>query len=248
VPDHCFAAPSPPGLTTAPGVVPHALGKFQGIQEQEHNDKLTRENFTVQFKKTRPCRFFPKCAKGNACAFAHGVQELRSGPDFTKSKMCAGWRDGRCKLLPSQCRFAHGPNELQNANRRIDLYEATSAATTAVQLDEEEAQSLSEGSSLEGHRPRLPRAEELASLRFGGVQDFLDLDPVKVPLPREVDWELFTDELTPRPPASFQGLPNFFPAKLLSQPCQAAGREDAFKPSHNDDAVVDGPLYFGCSF
>mmetsp|Transcript_90585 Transcript_90585/g.290378 ORF Transcript_90585/g.290378 Transcript_90585/m.290378 type:complete len:231 (+) Transcript_90585:101-793(+) len=70
-----------------------------------------RSNFVVQFKKTQVCRFYPRCAKGDACPFAHTDGELRHAPNFTKSKLCAGWADGRCTLQAHQCRFAHGPED-----------------------------------------------------------------------------------------------------------------------------------------
>lgn len=65
-----------------------------------------------QCLKTKLCKFYPKCARGQTCPFAHSDKELRNGPNFKKSKLCAGWRDGRCKLPPSECGFAHGPDDL----------------------------------------------------------------------------------------------------------------------------------------
>jgi len=73
------------------------------------------DNFRKQFLKTQQCRFYPKCTKGDACRFAHSDAELKRGPSFTKSKLCAGWKDGRCKLAPQDCRFAHGPSDLHRA-------------------------------------------------------------------------------------------------------------------------------------
>jgi len=73
------------------------------------------DNFRKQFLKTQQCRFYPKCTKGDACRFAHSDAELKRGPSFTKSKLCAGWKDGRCKLTPQDCRFAHGPSDLRSA-------------------------------------------------------------------------------------------------------------------------------------
>jgi len=73
------------------------------------------DNFRKQFQKTQPCRFYPKCATGDSCRFAHSDAELHRGPSFTKSKLCAGWKDGRCKLAPHDCRYAHCPSELRSA-------------------------------------------------------------------------------------------------------------------------------------
>merc|ERR1719436_190374 len=65
------------------------------------------------FWKTDRCRFWPRCARGEACPFAHGLGELRSRPNFTKTQMCAGFADGRCKLAPGDCQFAHGLGDLR---------------------------------------------------------------------------------------------------------------------------------------
>mmetsp|Transcript_108140 Transcript_108140/g.272052 ORF Transcript_108140/g.272052 Transcript_108140/m.272052 type:complete len:197 (-) Transcript_108140:183-773(-) len=76
--------------------------------------KRPSSDIAVHFKKTRPCRFFPNCKHGTSCPFAHSQDELRPGPNFTKTRMCAGWADGRCKLDPSKCKFAHGPKDLRS--------------------------------------------------------------------------------------------------------------------------------------
>jgi len=65
------------------------------------------------FKKTRICRFYPRCNKGDACRFAHAPEEVRARPNMTKTRMCAGFYDGRCQLPPEECNFAHGEEELR---------------------------------------------------------------------------------------------------------------------------------------
>jgi len=65
------------------------------------------------FTKTRPCRFYPRCNKGDACRFAHAPEEIRARPNMTKTRMCAGFYDGRCKLEPHECDFAHGEEDLR---------------------------------------------------------------------------------------------------------------------------------------
>jgi len=67
----------------------------------------------VKFRKTELCRYYPKCTKGQDCLYAHSEAELRVRPNFTKTRMCAGFRDGRCKLPASQCAFAHGREDLR---------------------------------------------------------------------------------------------------------------------------------------
>jgi len=65
------------------------------------------------FKKTRICRFYPRCNKGDACRFAHAPEEVRARPNMTKTRMCAGFYDGRCQKSPEECNFAHGEEELR---------------------------------------------------------------------------------------------------------------------------------------
>mmetsp|Transcript_119035 Transcript_119035/g.333461 ORF Transcript_119035/g.333461 Transcript_119035/m.333461 type:complete len:266 (+) Transcript_119035:58-855(+) len=67
---------------------------------------------SVTFRKTLLCRYFPRCTKGDACPYAHTEAELRTRPDFTKTRICAGFRDGRCKLSASECLFAHRRHDL----------------------------------------------------------------------------------------------------------------------------------------
>lgn len=75
--------------------------------------KLTPVACAVKFKKTAVCCYYPKCAKGDQCYYAHSESELRTRPNFTKTRMCAGYRDGRCKLPASECGFAHGRHDLR---------------------------------------------------------------------------------------------------------------------------------------
>mmetsp|Transcript_58607 Transcript_58607/g.169630 ORF Transcript_58607/g.169630 Transcript_58607/m.169630 type:complete len:213 (-) Transcript_58607:777-1415(-) len=75
--------------------------------------KTTPAACAVKFKKTEMCRYYPKCAKGQDCMYAHSEAELRVRPNFTKTRMCTGYRHGRCKLLASECAFAHGREDLR---------------------------------------------------------------------------------------------------------------------------------------
>mmetsp|Transcript_110789 Transcript_110789/g.320167 ORF Transcript_110789/g.320167 Transcript_110789/m.320167 type:complete len:295 (-) Transcript_110789:198-1082(-) len=65
------------------------------------------------FKKTAICRYYPKCHQGDQCKFAHTTGELRVRPNLTKTRMCAGFYDGRCRLSASECGFAHGEADLR---------------------------------------------------------------------------------------------------------------------------------------
>jgi hypothetical protein len=66
-----------------------------------------------KFWKTQPCRFYPKCMKGEACPFAHAQGELHARPDLTKTTICRAWQRAECPLSSSQCKFAHGPRDLR---------------------------------------------------------------------------------------------------------------------------------------
>ena len=66
-------------------------------------------------KKTQLCRFFSvgACTRGESCAFAHGSDQLRQQPDFSKTRLCADFVElGRC-TLGRKCKFAHGKRELR---------------------------------------------------------------------------------------------------------------------------------------
>ena len=66
-------------------------------------------------KKTRLCKFFAMgaCIRGTACAFAHGLDQLRNQPDFSKTRLCADFAElGSCSE-GRQCKFAHGKQELR---------------------------------------------------------------------------------------------------------------------------------------
>lgn len=65
------------------------------------------------FKKTAICRYYPRCHQGDECKFAHASEELRVRPNLTKTRMCAGYYDGRCTLPASECGFAHGEEDLR---------------------------------------------------------------------------------------------------------------------------------------
>jgi len=65
------------------------------------------------FQKTSRCRYYPRCHLGDSCRFAHSSDELRPRPNLTKTRMCAGYADGRCRLPARKCGFAHGERDLR---------------------------------------------------------------------------------------------------------------------------------------
>mmetsp|Transcript_51606 Transcript_51606/g.167628 ORF Transcript_51606/g.167628 Transcript_51606/m.167628 type:complete len:285 (-) Transcript_51606:273-1127(-) len=93
------------------------------------------DSLNPQLAKTRMCRFFPRCSKGDSCPFAHAHQDLRPCPDLMKSKICAGWRDGRCKLSAKKCKFAHGPDDLR-VEEPISSSASSTSSTKATSSEE----------------------------------------------------------------------------------------------------------------
>jgi len=81
----------------------------------DHPREVKDDSLNPQLMKTKMCRYFPLCAKGALCPLAHANQELRPCPDLSKSKVCLGWRDGRCTLSAQMCKFAHGPDDLRSS-------------------------------------------------------------------------------------------------------------------------------------
>lgn len=66
--------------------------------------------------KTRLCNYHVRgaCTKGAACHFAHGIEDLRTSPDFERTSVCPTMlRLGRCDKL--RCRYAHSADELRSA-------------------------------------------------------------------------------------------------------------------------------------
>ncbi|CAK0889220.1 unnamed protein product [Prorocentrum cordatum] len=77
------------------------------------------ERFRAQFLKSQLCKFYETgCSRGDACEFAHGLEELQAGPDLTKTSLCRAWQAGRCRLSSEECSFAHGFDDL----RVTDVY------------------------------------------------------------------------------------------------------------------------------
>jgi len=56
------------------------------------------------------------CWNGNTCRFAHRIDELKSGPDLTKTSMCTEWMNGSCPLEAQDCPFAHDASELRGTD------------------------------------------------------------------------------------------------------------------------------------
>lgn len=72
-----------------------------------------------KYYKTQFCRYFPECAKGAACPYAHAHNELQERPKLAKTALCNDWRKGQCPFDSNECKFAHGPWELQRAREAL---------------------------------------------------------------------------------------------------------------------------------
>lgn len=87
-------------------------------------------------RKTKLCSFWQvgRCLKGQDCAFAHGGSELEAPPDFSKTSICIAWKVGTCQLSATECRFAHGKQDLRTSshlkqNRQDDDFSSEPFAT-----------------------------------------------------------------------------------------------------------------------
>jgi len=87
------------------------------------------DKFRCEFVKTRLCRFelMGCCQKGTSCPFAHGVQDLRTYPDLTKTSICHKWARGCCPLPADRCRYAHGASD-----RRMPEFTRTSQLSNSA--------------------------------------------------------------------------------------------------------------------
>ncbi|KAL7067117.1 zinc finger, CCCH type domain-containing protein [Cryptosporidium serpentis] len=76
--------------------------------------KSSSELVRRQLYKTKMCAFYNvgKCTRGNLCAFAHSVQELRPLPDLRFTRLCEMTKKGDvCRDM--NCTFAHSLNDLR---------------------------------------------------------------------------------------------------------------------------------------
>mmetsp|Transcript_37096 Transcript_37096/g.58592 ORF Transcript_37096/g.58592 Transcript_37096/m.58592 type:complete len:271 (+) Transcript_37096:76-888(+) len=66
-------------------------------------------------KKTQICKFYElgQCTRGDRCTFAHGSEQLRQAPDFSKTRLCADFIEHGTCHFGRKCSFAHGKRELR---------------------------------------------------------------------------------------------------------------------------------------
>merc|ERR1719343_371713 len=67
------------------------------------------------FLKTKLCKFFAvgACSRSTGCKFAHGRQDLRRLPDFTKTRLCPAFLVGSACGAGEACSYAHSLEELR---------------------------------------------------------------------------------------------------------------------------------------
>mmetsp|Transcript_76841 Transcript_76841/g.222047 ORF Transcript_76841/g.222047 Transcript_76841/m.222047 type:complete len:195 (-) Transcript_76841:81-665(-) len=92
--------------------------QYQASAADAHHKRVVSAECAKKFEKTVMCRYYPKCAKGSDCMYAHAESELRRRPNMTKTRMCVGYESGRCPLPASECQFAHGWRDLLDAEGR----------------------------------------------------------------------------------------------------------------------------------
>ncbi|KAF7456413.1 putative zinc finger protein [Cryptosporidium felis] len=91
-------------------VSPGCFVSNASLFQRRNSSELVRR----QLYKTKMCAFYNvgKCTRGNLCAFAHSVQELRPLPDLRFTRLCELTKRGDiCRDV--NCTFAHSLNDLR---------------------------------------------------------------------------------------------------------------------------------------
>ncbi|CAE7201808.1 Zfp36 [Symbiodinium natans] len=95
-------------------------------------------------KKTRLCKFFTMgaCTRGASCAFAHGPDQLRDQPDYSKTRLCADFVElGKC-VEGKACKFAHSKSELRPGSAAKVGRPARTSNHAAKQTENEAEQAM----------------------------------------------------------------------------------------------------------
>lgn len=72
------------------------------------------ENRFLQPRRNQECEFFPRCVKGGACTFAHGIRELPAD-----TAVCFAYNFGRCRR-GERCRYLHVAVRTDSLGDQID--------------------------------------------------------------------------------------------------------------------------------
>jgi len=122
---------APKWLTQDPFEEPRAKRPFDGglggppPNSGEFNSQIYMQFGTIprtdppKLQKTMMCKFFlkGKCTRGTACTFAHGKEELKSKPDFYKTRLCPDFRDTGSCIMGDDCGYAHTEVEIRKPPR-----------------------------------------------------------------------------------------------------------------------------------
>lgn len=82
----------------------------------ENDGSVHRANLSRQLQKTKFCVFHwqGKCGFGEACRFAHTLEEMQPPPNLRKTQLCMAYAEGKC--YDYNCSFAHGEDELRSTS------------------------------------------------------------------------------------------------------------------------------------
>ncbi|CEM34246.1 unnamed protein product [Vitrella brassicaformis CCMP3155] len=61
-----------------------------------------------------------ECTRGENCRCAHSLEEVRTRPDLTKTRLCENFQKGECS--DPNCAYAHGEDELRSTD---DFYKTS---------------------------------------------------------------------------------------------------------------------------
>mmetsp|Transcript_35550 Transcript_35550/g.83034 ORF Transcript_35550/g.83034 Transcript_35550/m.83034 type:complete len:369 (-) Transcript_35550:244-1350(-) len=119
--------------------MPAEMAAKPGTKTRGEDEEVARRRL---FKGTRLCKFFLAgcCSRGEACNFAHAVDDLKQFPDFSKTRLCEPFmKSGTCEQ-GATCKFAHSRDELRPSY--ISSAKSKRAATGAAssQVPQEPAQ------------------------------------------------------------------------------------------------------------
>lgn len=171
-----------------------------------------------KFKKTALCRFYPKCTKGEECNYAHSLAELRARPNLVKTRICAGYTDGRCKLPASECAFAHGSHDLRAAGAGRPQRGGAAARQRQADVGKPEAEATTPPPSLHSSwgafvntsRPAQPDSASLTPTASGSST------------PKSFDTLPWVVPCAPEPPADYAAGPAGLPHSIAMGPAEIA--------------------------
>ncbi|CAJ1358806.1 unnamed protein product [Effrenium voratum] len=96
-----------------------------------HETLSSAHGSPVEGSGLKLCKFFlaGTCNRGAECAFAHGQNQLREQPDFSKTRLCGDFMDRGWCANGRKCKFAHGRQELrQSKESKLDPAQANACA------------------------------------------------------------------------------------------------------------------------